>query len=383
VRRLRIALALLTLVVPAARAHHRQTPAITPITTGGDATLPRLPPPSRKAIAFTVDTDVAVVQPFRNPGIPTFFFGAGTNANPSITSNGRTVAWDTDADPLASGAPGRQVVVDQKFTLAQPRVDPTGTSTNPAIDLVGTWVAFESTADFAGTGNPGARQVFLANQRGGTILQLSRGVGASRNPAVGRRGRRVVFDSTSHPATGADTGVAQIWSADPTTGASAPITDGLGASTSPSLSNDGRLVVFESRADLAGDGHDTGTPQVFAYDTTSRTFARITNEPGGCTRASSARIKRDWRIAYVCGGTAYFTMLRADARYEVETDGGDTTRIVPQADAHFMLVATTANLAGAGTTAGHRVYMVNLFARPPVPAAGDVVWFPFQGINPL
>ena len=260
------------------------------------------------------------------------------------------MAWDTDADPLASGAPGRQVVIDQKYTLAQPRVDPTGTSRNPALDLVGSWVAFESTADFAGTGNPGARQVFLVNQRGGTVMQLSRGVGTSGNPAVGRRGRRVVFDSTSHPVTGADTGVAQIWSADPTTGAAAPITEGFGASTSPSLSNDGRLVVFESRADLGGDGHDTGTPQVFAYDTTTSTFARITNEPGGCTGPSTARIKRDWRIAYVCNGTAYFTMLRADARYEVETDGGDTTRLVPQADAHFMLVATTANLAATGTT---------------------------------
>jgi hypothetical protein len=48
-----------------------------------------------------------------------------------------------------------------------------------------------------------------------------------------------------------------------------------------------------------------------------------------------------------------------------------------------MLVATTANLAGAATTPEHRIYMVNLFARPPDPVAGSVVWFPFQGIPPL
>jgi hypothetical protein len=120
------------------------------------------------------------------------------------------------------------------------------------------------------------------------------------------------------------------------------------------------------------------------YDTNTHTFARITNEPGGCTGASSARIMRDWRIGYVCGGTAYFTMLRANQRFRVQTDGGDTTRISPQGDAHFVLVATTADLlAGSGTTAGHRVYMVNLYARPPATAASSVLWFPTQGIPPL
>jgi Tol biopolymer transport system component len=375
VRRLPLAVALLAFVLPAARAHHRQTPAVTAITTAGDATLPRLPPPSRKAIAATVDGTVTVYHPFADATSPAWTFAAGTNANPSISSNGRTIAWDTDADPLASGEPGRQVVVDRQRTLLQPRVDPTGTSANPALDLVGTWVAFESTADFAGTGNAGARQVFLVDQRGGTVVQLSRGVGTSRNPAVGRRGRRVVFESTSHAATGVDTGVAQIWTADPLTGAAGPITAGLGDSTKPSLSNDGRIVVFESRADLAGDGADTGVPQVFAYDTTSRTFARITDDAGGCTGAGASRIKRDWRIAYVCEGTAYFTMLRANERYRIQVDGGETTRLVPQADAHFLLIATTANLLAGGTTDGRRVYMVNLFARPAAPVPGDVVWF--------
>jgi Tol biopolymer transport system component len=174
-------------------------------------------------------------------------------------------------------------------------------------------VAAALCATVAGTGNAGARQIFYTVP-GGTVRQMSKGQGTSRNPSVGIRGRIVVFDSTSDPVSGADTGV----------------------------------------------------PQVFMYDTNTHTFARITNEPGGCTGASSARIKRDWRIGYVCSGTGYFTMLRANQRFRVQTDGGDTTRLSPQGDAHFVLVATTADLAaGSGTTAGHRVYMVNLYARPP------------------
>jgi len=366
---------LLALAVPAAYAHHRQTPPIVAITTAGDATLPRLAPPSRKALAVVVDATVNVIQPFRKPIVPAFTFAAGSNGNPSISSNGRIVAWDTDADPAGTGAPGRQVVAQNRFTLVAPAVDPTGTSANPAVDLLGISVAFESTGDLAGTGNSGARQVFYKPFTG-AIRQLSRGSGTSGNPAIGLRGRIAVFDSTSHPVTGADTGIAQIWLANLLAGTADPITGGFGASERPTLSNDGRVVVFESRADLAGDGHDTGTPQVFMYDTSSRTFARVTNEPGGCVGASAARIKRDWRIAYVCSGSAYFTMLHANQRFHVATDGGDTTRLVPQADAYFMLVATTANLAGAGTTPTHQVYMVNLFARPPTPAASSVVWYP-------
>ena len=367
-------IAVLVLVVPQARAHHRQTPSVVALTTTGDASLPRLAPPSRTSAAVVVDATIAVVRPFLDPTVPAFAFTQGTNANPSISSNGRTVAWDSDADPVGTGAPGRQIVERSGFTMLAPAVDASGTSANPAIDILGLGVAFESTADLAGTGNAGARQIFF-RALGGPVQQLSRGSGTSRNPSVGLRGRIAVFDSTSDPLTGDETGIAQIWIANLLDGTAAPITSGLGPSEKPALSKEGRIVVFESQADLAGDGGDTHTPQVFAYDTIAKAFARVTNEAGGCTDPSVGRIKRDWRIAYLCGGGAYFTMLRAGERWHVATDGGDTTRIVPQGDAHFMLVATSANLAGGGATPGHRVYMVNLFKRPPVAAPGSVLWF--------
>jgi hypothetical protein len=373
--RLTAAAVALLLAGGAARAHHRKTPPVVAFTTAGEATLPRLAPPSRKAAAIVVDQTIAVVNPFRNPTAPAFSFSTGGNANPSISSNGRTVAWDTDADPVASGTPGRQVVRSNPFGLAQAALDPTGTSANPALDLLGLYTAFESNGDLAATGNPGARQVFLRHPDG-TLVQLSRGVGTSGNPSVGIKGRVVVFDSTSDPTSGADTGVAQVWVADLLAATTEPITAGAAPSSRPSLSNDGRVVVFESRADLAGDGHDTGAPQVFAWDRITHALARVTDEVGGCTEPTAARIKRDWRIGYTCGGTAYFTMLHANARYRVQTDGGEAARLVPQRDAYFVLVATTADLLGGGAPAEHRIYMVNLFARAPEPVPSAVVWLP-------
>ena len=357
-----------------------------PLTTGGDTALPRLPVPSRKAVGLTVDdgATVAIVAPFRRPAVSGVVFHGGDNGDPAVAFSGRTVTWASDADPLGSGAPGTQVLVSSPAGIVQVAVDPTGTSADPAIDLFGTAVAFDSTGDLAATGNAGARQVFVRILRGGPIAQVSRGVGTSGHAAIGAKGRVVVFDSTSDATSGADTGVAQIWVADRVAGTTRALTAGAAPSTRPTLSDDARVIAFESRADLAGDGHDTGTSQVYVHDLRTATFARLTDDAGGCTAPAVARIQRDWRVTYRCGGQVYFTMLRAGTRWRIDIPAGDTSGILPQVDVHFLLVSTTADLAsGAGTTPGHQVYMVNLWKRPPVPVAGSVLWFPTQGIPPL
>src|SRR5215470_253402 len=105
-------LALPALLVPlvlvgTAAAHHRQTPPIVAITGVGDADLPRLASPSRRSVAVTVDGALAVMTPFRGAA-PEYIFTSGNNDNASLNRNGRTVAWDSDADLLQTGDPGRQ-----------------------------------------------------------------------------------------------------------------------------------------------------------------------------------------------------------------------------------------------------------------------------------
>jgi hypothetical protein len=68
------------------------------------------------------------------------------------------------------------------------------------------------------------------------------------------------------------------------------------------------------------------------------------------------KVKRDWRISYVCGSTPYFTMLRANERFVVPTAGGVTQRVIAELGIHFLVMSTTANLmAGSGTTPGRQV----------------------------
>jgi hypothetical protein len=96
-------------------------------------------------------------------------------------------------------------------------------------------------------------------------------------------------------------------------------------------------------------------------------------------------VKRDWRVGAVCGGQAYFYMIREDVLYQVATPDGEATGLQPELGKHFLVLATNSDmLAGSGTTAGHQVYMVNLYKRPatPIPAA-TAIWIPFRGIKPL
>jgi hypothetical protein len=374
-----------------ALAHHRQTPPIVALTTSGDTPLPRLVPPERGSLVLATPWGagrrIVTLSPWRNrddPSLPTVIADAGDHANPAIADSGRVVAFDSASDPLGLGLAGRQVVGALGGGLFPVSQDPTGTSENPSVDGVGYRIAFESTADLTGTGTPGVRQVFLRD-RDGSIRQLSHGLGAARNVVLSSRRDLVLFESSSDPLTGANTGIAQIWFGDVDGDAPAPITAGAGPSTNPILSSDGRLVLFESTADLAGTQANTGKAQIFVYDTRTRTYARVTNEPSGCRLPSAHRVQRDYRIAYVCGGVPYFTMLRADERYLVPAAGGTTQRVIAAMGVHFVVVSTRADLlAGAGATPGNQVYLVNLYKRPAVPVpATPVTWFPRQGLSPL
>jgi hypothetical protein len=397
-----LVLLVLALASPAA-AHHRQTPPLVRLTTSGDTPLPRLASPGNKTIALTVDSalgkKVVSISPWRDKrqltgcsapvptscNLQTLIADAGDNANPAVAATGRAFAFDSGSDPLQTGLPGRQVIGALKTQLREVSEDPTGTSVNPTIDATGMLVAFESTGDLAGTGNPGARQIFLSG-RDGSVTQVSQGLGTSRNPVLSAKNHVVAFESSSDPKTGADTGIAQIWVGSVDGGAPAPITNGFGPSTNPAVSNDGRIVAFTSTAELAHTLADTGVSQIYAYDTKTKTFAHITSDtsdPLGCTVPSTFKCQQDWRVAFVCSGVPYYYMLRGDQRFRVPADNGTTQRVVAELGIHFVVMSTTADLLGTGSTPGNQVYLVNLFKRPAVPVAGVADWFPTRGLPPL
>lgn len=371
-----------SLAIPVAGgAHHRQTDEVVPLTTTGDTTLPRLAAQGQKTLALVLDAgggtrQVVTISPFRDPTQQTPQGGPGDVANPAISFSGKRVVWD------AGGPTGRQLVLAERGAATELTQDPSGMAANPAVDTAGRYIAFESSGDLAGTGNAGIRQVFV-RRLDGTYVQASLGFGISGNATVSAKKRRLAFESTSDPGDGSDTGISQIWLGDVVTGGAVPVTAGAGPSRNPALSDDGGLLAFESTADLAGGGADTGVSQIFVFDPKSRTFARLTDDASGCTLPGASRVRRDWRITFVCDGQPFYHMLRADQRYAVQTGGGTTQRVLGEMGIHFLVLSTTGDLLGGGLTAGNRVYLINLWKRPAQPVAGLATWFPVQGIPPL
>lgn len=377
-----------------ATAHHRQTPPIVQLTLGADHSLPRLPAFGGVIGVVKPSGGARQISTFRlYPNrIEELVADEGDNGNPALSLNGAVVVWDSDGNPLDTGFAGRQVFLDLSGVRTQVSHDPTGTSRNPAVSGTGSVIAFESSGDLAGVANDGVPQIYV--WRSDTVTQVTGGRGPSVNPSLDKLGKQLVYQSRSHPDTGADTAIDQIWLASFKSGTAIPITDGLGASRSPMISSDGKLVAFESLADLDGTKLDTGVPQVFLYHVKTQTYVRITSEPLGCTQPTVQKFRSDYRIAYMCNGQPYFTLLRADQRRRVTIvpSPSITTRVVAENGPQFLLVSTNARLSPSEPSTGQQIFLLNLYhleaGEGPATVRidevpGTVHWFPSQGIPSL
>lgn len=380
---MRTAFVLLSLALATvAQAHHRQTAPLTRFTNEGDT-------PANRVISLGLDFTITaatgashvttVIRPdsHHSSFISTPIGGPGDDRNASIARTNKAVVWDS----VVAGLPGRQVF--RRITgnpNEQLTNTPTGSCENPALDRRGNTVVFECTVDLAGTAHQAVRRI-IRSDRFGSLTQISTGAGRSSNASITTDSYTVVFDSTDDPVDGHDTGISQIWLADLRRGTTLPITNGSGASTRPALTDRARIVAFQSTADLAGDGHDTGVNQIFAYDTRVHTFARVTDEPGGCTGASVMRAGVEYFIGFVCNGEARRYGLRADTYVRYPTPGGTVDSMVLSFSRHYVLISTNADLLSPGlTTAGDRLYLWNTYKLPGLPVLGSALWFPVRGL---
>ena len=377
------ALLIILAVAAPAGAHHTATPAVVLLTSSGDNTLPRLPAfGSTVGLALGSGPAVYSVKLFQQPPVLKLISGGGSTSNPAAAATA-AIAFDSDGDPLGSGDPGHQIFVGVGGALQQVTHDPSGTSRNPALSDTGTRLTFESAGNLTGGGMVGIQQIYFRDANGG-LVQVSRGQGTSSNSSLSRTGSLIVFQSTSDPANGNDTGISQIWLSSTDPSSAHAVTAGHGPSRNPLIATGGRMVVFESDADLANGGADTGVPQVFAYDTVTGNFAQVTQETNGCTGPTARKHSGDWRIAFTCNGEAFYHELRADRRLRLPIQGGNTSRAVTGIGYYFLTVSTTANLLSSGTTSGHEIYLLNLFKRPADLVSGkNVVWFPARGLSPV
>jgi len=230
--------------------------------------------------------------------------GDGDSYNPALSADGRYVAFTSSASNLTAGDDNSDLDIFVRDRVAHTTVLASvgphgamgdGPSVAPSISGDGRLVAFESDADsLAPDDTNGTGDVFVHDIVTGLTRRLSVGGNGlqtespSFGPAISADGSSVAFESFSSRLVPGDTnGALDVFVADLPTGDIDRVslsTDGGQAddrSYSPSISADGRIVAFASFADNLVAGDTNGLLDVFIRRRDQRTTTRLSVGPDG------------------------------------------------------------------------------------------------------
>ena len=233
--------------------------------------------------------------------------GNGNSTDPSISADGRYVAFFASASNLVAGDTNstRDIFVHDRQTGTTERVsvDSSGTEGNddsdvPSISADGRFVAFTSSASNLVAEDSNANwDVFVHDRQTGTTERVSlasSGTEANSDSfgfSISADGRYVAFFSeASNLVAGDSNGIRDIFVHNRQTGTTKRVslassgTEGNDDSEYPSISADGRYIAFESDATnlVAGDGNVAR--DIFVHDRVGFSIGAVvgeTNEAGG------------------------------------------------------------------------------------------------------
>ena len=227
-------------------------------------------------------------------------YGYTANARPSISADGRYVAFSSVATNLVLGDTNdvcdvfvhdRQTGQTTRVSVASDGTQGNGESHSgsSAISADGRYVAFSSVAtNLVPDGTNGAKDVFVHDRQTGQTTRVSvasdgtQGNSISFDPSISADGRYVTFVSWASNLISGDTnGCNDIFVHDRQTGQTTRVsvasdgTQGNNVSFYPSISADGRYVAFYSDAsNLVPDGTN-GAKDVFVHDRQTGQTTRV------------------------------------------------------------------------------------------------------------
>jgi len=223
--------------------------------------------------------------------------GAGGDEDsnlPSISADGRYVAFQTEANNFLHGSYGGIFVRDLRRHTTTPaawiRLHPGGPFNGgftPSISAHGRWVAFLTVAHFrhsrgleVAVRDMNGKQTVYASRADGRHGPLA--AGDCKLPAISADGRYVTFASKAKNLSRIDkNSVEDVFVRDLKTNRTILVSRaqgkqgaaGGGDSSNPSISADGRYVAFESYASNLGPADNSTIPDVFVRDMrTGRVF---------------------------------------------------------------------------------------------------------------
>lgn len=221
----------------------------------------------------------------------------GSNLS-SISSNGRYVAFDSQATNLVSGDSNSVTDIfvrdlktrkTERISLASDGVQANADSSLAAISPDGRYVAFSSAASnlVKNDGNGAAADIFVhdRNSHETTRITSSDGTesdGQDEYPAISEGGRFVAFTSDATNLVPGDTNkMPDIFVHDRETGETTRVSvasdgaEGNAPSLIATLSRDGRYIAFTSMASNLVTGDTNGTWDAFIHDRKTHQTTRI------------------------------------------------------------------------------------------------------------
>jgi len=266
--------------------------------------------------------------------------GNGNSEFPSISADGRYVAFDSYASNLVPGDTNGDVFVHDRQTSQTERisVDSAGNQGNdfsgyPSISAEGRYVAFESLAMNLVPGDAnGVRDVFVHDRQTGETERVSvdsagnQGNDGSGYSSISADGRYVAFTSWASNLVPGDTnGYDDVFIHDRETNQTERISvdsagnQADGSKYHPSITSDGRYVAFESSASSLVPGDANGAWDVFVHDRQTGQTTRISVDSAGNEGnrdSASPSISADGR--YVSFDSSAYNLVDGDTNFSYD-----------------------------------------------------------------
>ncbi|NMG06351.1 PD40 domain-containing protein [Brasilonema sp. UFV-L1] len=242
--------------------------------------------------------------------------GNNFSSSPSISADGRFVAFSSNANNLVPGDTNNnsdifvrdlQTGTTTLVSVADDSIQggTSSFSSNPSISADGRFVAFTSSANnlVAGDTNNNS-DIFVRDLQTGTTTRVSvaedgtQGNRSSSSPSISADGRFVAFESSAYNLVPRDTNnSSDIFVRDLLTGSLTRVsvaedgTQGNNFSSGPSISADGRFVAFSSNASNLVAGDTNNSSDIFVRDLQTGTTTLVSvaddNIQGGIFTSSS------------------------------------------------------------------------------------------------
>ena len=229
---------------------------------------------------------------------------AGECEHPAISADGRFVVFDSYAGNLVAGSTSgrsdvylrdRQAGTTDVVSLSTGGARGDSDSFRPSISADGRFVAFESNSTNLVSGDSnGFNDVFVRDRQLGTTERVSvssggaQGDGYSYIASISSDGRYVAFQSVADNLVAGDTnGQMDVFVRDRQLGTTVRASvssggvQGNSQSLTPSISADGRFVAFASSASNLVGGDTNGTYDVFVRDLQSGTTVLVSAASSG------------------------------------------------------------------------------------------------------